>query len=433
MFELWTGYNLKQNTVIFDTFFSLFILVIYTLVFGFLSCKFDSFGFLGALYSVLIIYVFFTHVRSLLAGIDVDLKYICILKILINISFIVAFTISGGDESLFWPPDAYNMHLPNTLSFLNAINGDQDFFWINPNNPFHKTYFSNMYVGLWFKVFQVSPVVSALASLLLTVFTVILIYKTALQLFKNSKLASISALLYVLAPTVTYYSIQFYKEFFVQFCVALFVYFVIQKNCRFYLLIIPLFFLFLERFYLCFMLLVPVIIFVMEKYKSIKLKLFWAFFSLVAIWYLKNYYYSNLSADNLIKILNEARDYRNNIPGITPQDNYLIGMIRIIFTPFFTLSKVKNYQSINSLLTYGSFLHQMIMLLFVIGIYKLRKRKITLINISFVLFVMLFGYIEPFSGRVRDSFYPIITIFASYGLLTVLKYERVRKLFKISL
>lgn len=347
---------------------------------------------------------------------SLDIEYICYLKILITLALILGFSLSGGDESLIWPPDAYNMHAPNSINFVNTLNGDQNFFWINPNNPFHKIYFSNMYIGFWFKLFDASPVVSAVAAIPFTLGTIYLIYKSTLLIFKDEKIAIIAASLYSLSPTVTFYSVQFYKEFFVQFCVALCVYLSLRLSKERFFAIIPLLTLFLERFYLFFMLICPIALLEVLKFKNKWFQVTLIAASILIVIVFAKYYYPTYTISDFLIEIKKTRDHHNLLPGITQQDNYFIGIVRIIFTPFFNVFKIKNYTNLNSLLTYGSFFHQVTMLFYFIGIFSFRRNKITILNISFFLFIILFGYIEPFNGRVRDSFYPLIVIFSAYGV-----------------
>jgi uncharacterized membrane protein len=49
------------------------------------------------------------------------------------------------------------------------------------------------------------------------------------------------------------------------------------------------------------------------------------------------------------------------------------------------------------------------------------KLKTAILVVPFALFLLLFAYLAPYSGRQRDSFYPVIALFAAIGLQKIMK------------
>lgn len=370
---------------------------------------------------VIIITFLFIHNLSLIKKIKAyALIHSLILVILIHIGILSAFMVMGGDESLLWPSDAYNLHLPKSMIMVNTLNGTQGFQdWINLEDPLDKIYFTSMFVGIFFYVFGVSPAVSAVAMLVLKCGTLIIIHKTAKKNFGND-VATIAVLLYALMPTVTFFTLQFYKESFIELCLAFFIYAATMTNKKIGLMnvIFISFVLFLERFYLVPILLLGYALYIF-KLNNLGLK-FYAIgiisLTILGVLIIHFYFNSHSLQDEWNVFIKLKQGYAGGDLNVTPNQGFIIDLFRIIFTPFFTIKKLHLNLGFDSLLTWGSFLNQLIIALYIYGVYLLRKNTIVWLNISFFCFLLLFQYIGPFSGRIRDSFYPMIVLFAAYSI-----------------
>ena len=127
------------------------------------------------------------------------------------------------------------------------------------------------------------------------------------------------------------------------------------------------------------------------------------------------------------ELVNYFKDYRvqyNSYSYMSDKYNkdlpYLLSFIKLYLTPFFTLEKFKLFFNFSILLTWGSFVHQATMMLFTIGAFHELKNnfKRGLINIlPFFVFMVAFAYIASYSGRTRNSYYSIICMYTSYGLM----------------
>jgi hypothetical protein len=83
----------------------------------------------------------------------------------------------------------------------------------------------------------------------------------------------------------------------------------------------------------------------------------------------------------------------------------------------------------------GSFINQVIITLSILGFYKTikNKKQIALhffVILPFIIFLLFAAYIGPWSGRLRDSFYPIIAVYGSVGAIYAGQYLRKKELNK---
>jgi hypothetical protein len=337
----------------------------------------------------------------------------------------LGFILASGSYDMLWPVDTMDHHLPNAIIVSKWILGEGE-IEIFSDNPFAKIYISNILVGIFFAAFGVHPVISGLAMLLIKLFTVYLIYRSALILTKDGFIALVASIIYGLLPTITFYTIQFYKDFFIQFLVSLVVFIFIKSisinNRRLALLIVlPLAILFVERFYLVVIICGALIIYYWATSQNLFFKISITLLcGLVSIAVL-DYYFSGQGVNELIESVLSFEATQNESIDIVPTTFIALDIFRIAFTPFFNLYKLDFYNKYDSLLTFGGFIHQLIMLFYFRGLWIFRKNRIVLLNISFFFLMFILAMIMPYDGRARDSFYSLVSIFAAIGISSFLK------------
>lgn len=376
---------------------------------------------LSFLYSLVLIIVGLLNISRLRSrATAVSVQFVLLLVIAVHLGFLLGFGFMNGPSDFLWATDTLNYHLPNAILVSEWLDngGNIEIF---DADPFKTIYLSNMWVGLFFYLFGVSPLVSSLALIPIKLGTVVLIYKATNNFVEDRFVALTAAVLYALMPTVTFYTLQFYKEFFVQFLVALELYIVsecIKRPGMIVMALIPLAALFVDRFYLSIMLIVGLCAYYFRSAKRLYSTLLITLIAAVGITGILGYYFGGQGVAELMSTIREFQEVHNEGEDVTPTINIWVDLFRIIFTPFFTFRKVDEYSGFDSLIIFGSVLHQIVMIFYFIGLVRMRKSGFALLNISFGMLLVLFAIIAPYSGRERDSFYPLIVMFASIGIAT---------------
>ena len=117
--------------------------------------------------------------------------------------------------------------------------------------------------------------------------------------------------------------------------------------------------------------------------------------------------------------------YNYNIP-------YPLAVIKIAFTPFFTFNKFNLFYDYSYILIWGSIIHQLTMLISTWSLFLNIKEnfyKHLTLTISFILFMLICAYVSPWSGRLRDSFYPLIAAYAGHCIYIMSQNNRLKKYF----
>jgi len=181
----------------------------------------------------------------------------------------------------------------------------------------------------------------------------------------------------------------------------------------------------LERSYMLFSL-IPLILvvpfYLKDVHKIIKYSVVLMFIIFIFIGYRE--FVNIWTLSELVEYFKDYRIQYNSYSYMNDKYNkdlpYILSFIKLYLTPFFTLDKFKLFFDFSILLTWGSFIHQATMMLFTIGAFHELKNNFRrgLINIlPFFIFMVAFAYIASYSGRTRNSYYSIICMYASYGLL----------------
>lgn len=377
-----------------------------------------------AMFWVAIALIFYLHRRPLLVGPG----YIALLIFCNHIGLLCGYSLANGTEYMLWPADAIDHHLPNAIAFSEWISGvgEIEFF---SDNPFKKIYVSNMWVGLFFLVFGVYPIVSAFAMLIIKLITIILIFKSALNFTKDQSIALTASIIYGLLPTITFYTIQFYKDFFIHFLVALtlFIFFrAIEKPKMLILIAIPLVILFVERFYLLVMICVALTFYYWSLTGKKFMKLVILALAGLTSFIVLNHYFEGRGVQELIETIQSFESTQNDSTDVTPTTNIALDFFRIAFTPFFNMYKLNQYSAFDSILIFGGFIHQLIMLFYLRGLWIERKNRVVFINFAFFFLLVILALIMPYDGRARDSFYPLVSIFAAIGIASLLKSKKLK-------
>src|SRR5436190_2936487 len=85
------------------------------------------------------------------------------------------------------------------------------------------------------------------------------------------------------------------------------------------------------------------------------------------------HYFTGQGVTELLETISTFQEVHNESDDVTPTISIWIDLPRIIFTPFFTMVKVNTYTNFDSLLIFGSFLHQAVMIFYFIGLIRMRK------------------------------------------------------------
>jgi hypothetical protein len=348
---------------------------------------------------------------------------ILILVVCNHVGIFLGYSLASGADYMLWPADAIDHHLPNAIAVSKWILGE-DTIEIFSDNPFSKIYISNIWVGIFFAIFGIFPIVSGLAMLIIKLCTIYLIYRSALILTKTKFIALTAAIIYGLLPTLTFYTIQFYKDFFIQFLIAVIIFIQLKsiKQPKFALLIpLPLAILFVERFYLLVIICITLVLYYWSQSGRIIPKILIFLLGGYVSYFVLNYYFPEQNISQLMEIIKNFEIAQNDSTDVTPTTNIVLDLFRIIFTPFFNFYKVDQYKYFDSLLTFGGFIHQLIIIFYLRGLWVYRDNRFVLLNFGFLFLLIILAMIMPYDGRARDSFYPLVSIFTAIGINSLLK------------
>lgn len=368
-----------------------------------------------------------------------ELPVVVLYALALHLALILGFYLSGRIEHALWVADSYAVHIPGAVNVANYIHGKEALTSIGV--PFGRVFFTQAFVGVFFSFMGASPISSAIALMLAKLLTLVVLFHLGKTMF-NEKVGLIGALVYVLSPTIIYYTTVFYKEAIVQLLVsaislsALKIY-LKPGSWRYWLiLIVSMSAVANERFYLFFFFVATVILLglVMAR-MSRKIYLAAAVVLLVFGAYALIGKYVDLMAgghipyrDILPSLFSAIKGYRADYisyPDVTSINfslPYPLAFVKLLFTPFFTLNKFTLFSDYSYLLIWGSFLNQIVIAFSLYGMYKALRdnwqRNLSLI-FPYLLFLCIFAYVAPYIGRLRDSFYPVVAIYAAYAISEV--------------
>jgi len=360
-------------------------------------------------------------------------SYYCWALILgIHLGIFLGIVIFSPPQNTIWVIDSLTSHKPNALIHAESFAAGRF-----PSTHSPQGNATHFWIGFFFFLFGNNIYASVIGQYILKIFTCFLIFSLGKNLL-NKKLGELSCTIYALSPTPLFYTTVFYKEFMVHFLYVAIMYFlyksiISQKKLSALLnilLIFPFFYLImLERFYFLVLLSSSFFIFLFNKNKKTiiaKATLLCFILYYVITKYSLSYQFlsvnlqtiASLRAKNL-EFLDILHSYNYNIP-------YILALVKIILTPFFSLNKFTIFFDFAQLLIWGSFVHQFIVLTamssFVLYLLHFRRYVVFLsFGMPFLLFILFAAYISPWAGRIRDSFYPLISIFAALFFLSIKK------------
>jgi hypothetical protein len=404
----------------------------------------SSTSLLTMVFLLVLFIVFSFNLLSILKNNETDaVKWLYISLVytaILHISVLLGFYLSGQADKFLWVVDSHNLHLPGAINISNYIQGKEVLRTLQ--DSFDKIYLTHVITGVFFRFFGVNPLVSGLSLVMMKLLTIVVMFRLGKVMF-NLKVASIGVLIYAFMPNILYYTTVFYKEAVVQFLIATlllsgFNLFVKKNNLLLHggILLVFLGFIANERFYLFPIFLFVCIVFVFMNFRKLNRYLLlgilmlsgigiYMFMMLYTPWFLTQ----GWGFKNIHTLFSVLADYRNmymsysDVTSINTQIPYFIAVVKILFTPYFTFNKFNLFDNYSYILIWSSFLNQAIIGLALYGMWKSLKTKFKehcFIITPFFLFILLFAYIAPFAGRIRNSFYPIISIYAAYGLSKVI-------------
>jgi hypothetical protein len=343
----------------------------------------------------------------------------------------VATWLSGASETYLWVPDSVNHHVPLAKQFMMALKADSFspmLDWLKQSDgPL-----THGLSGLCFLLFGVGAHATGVALLFFKMTATGLVYCLGRDLFGEKKYGLVAATIYGLMPTILFYSISYYKEAAVQMLVAgvlwgMTAIFSFRRSVVIIGLICAVF-LMRERFYLLPVVVVPALLISLAQLvrgrivqSSGRIGLVVAVTGLLGLFYAV--YDKQYLIMDLPKILRLTRENLISLPDVDPRFNgdlfFPLAVIKSFFTPFFGLRKFEMFFDFSFLLIWGSFVHQAVSFLSAVaGWRSLRDGWSKHLMFWGPILILLFAlaYLAPYSGRQRDSLYPVIAVYAAAAI-----------------
>lgn len=341
----------------------------------------------------------------------------------IHAGLIVAGFVMKAGPTDFWVQDSYVQHLPRAKNIAGAILGTQELRGMHV--IWDKIYLGQVAVGLGFSILGEHPWVSAIALSILKTLSIPLIFLLGRQLESN-RVGFIAALVFALNPMTTFHSIVFYKEAGVYLICSLVFYLAAggpkNQTVRLFLSVLASAILFNERFYIGLCLLLGLGSNAIFS-RNLPPKKRAAFLTAASIGVFSFFFFYRNQVDPLTlwqRIYEQRVAYLSysDVSEINRLIPWPISALKLYFSPYFTVDKVLTYPSFAQLIPWGSVLHHTIMLLAAIGVLsRISKRKSSdiTITVGFIVFICLFGFVAPYASRLRDTFMPVIVVYAVIG------------------
>lgn len=356
--------------------------------------------------------------------------------ILINLGIGGAAFILKSPESYFWVQDSVNTHLPESIKYLKFFKGEIPFSEIGHFAGVSTHLVTSLFLG----IFGINTLATILAQLFFKIIALTCLYSFNSILW-NKRIALVSIILYGLCPTVFFYNLVLYKESAVQAYFAASLLFTLKifiekKYWNIIPLIIALLFLLNERFYISyvFVLTLPYFIYKLPFRKTPKGLLLFLICVIVLFIGVYSINYKSMNNYTVWEHLQAYRQHHQSFSDVLNHYNYEIpyplAFVKILFSPYFTVNKFKIFNDFSTLLIWGSPINQIIIAASVMGLWKAGKQSLLHVNlwIPFILFLIAAAYISPWSGRLRDSFYPLIASYAAFYLVQNIYFKRVFRL-----
>ncbi len=346
----------------------------------------------------------------------------------LHLALIIGFFIAGTQQEL-WVSDSRTLHLPGAELALSVLKGDAALKFDSAfGQQFQLSYF---WAGLWIGLFGSAPIVTAIAMIVLKIATWTLF---GLAIFRSfgARVASMAVLLLVTSPTQIFYNIVFYKEPMVQLLTVIAIFgtleFLRAKKIRFFMLsILAIGALAVERIYLAPMLFAGLGTVFLNQVFGGRQKIWVSVLAFsgigIFLFVFGTIYFRDFSIKHIFANLDWARQGYMNAPGVDKAWNadisYPIAFIKMLFTPFLHPNKFDVFKGFSAMLTWGAIPSQILTLFGLVGMwigFKADRLRTFVLVLPLAMFLLLFTYLAPYSGRQRDSFYPIIALFAAIAI-----------------
>lgn len=353
-----------------------------------------------------------------------NLKVLLLIVGGLHLGILLSYYLWDPPIDRLWVSDSTSHHVPRATAVVDLLTNRSSQHAVE--GSFH---FTHVFVGLFFIIFGANPIASGIALLIPKLITIVLTFKLGAKAF-DEKVGLVAAAAYGLVPTILYYTLVFYKEAFVH-CFSMgatYLLFVISKGEYSKRHVIGLLALLLlianERFYL---------------FPLFTVAAIWVFWSTVALNRLQRaliltsfivcamiYVEQFSSIMDFGKLFSELARFKyeyNSYPDVDRRWNadlaYPLGVIKLYFSPYFHPRKFDLFSEFSLLLIWGSFFSQIILLFGAIQVFRQMLtdgfakfiKSFGFIFVPFVGVMLVFGYVAPFSGRIRDTFVPVIAIF----------------------
>ncbi len=349
----------------------------------------------------------------------------------------------GTTERLFWVSDSVHTHHPSAQYMVSLLNGTAPINAESMTRALRPGALTHLWVGVWYLVFGPSVIVSVLALLVIKAVTVELLVHAYQKMcdwlgLKGAGSGIAVVLLYLGVPTVLFHTAVLYKEALVHLCftAALLGALSLMLRPSFKmagLLAFGVAGLLIERFYVAASLL-PLLGYLAVsslKHKKAVVAVF-AVSAIAALIYFLGV--ENFSPEEVLRKIVRQREYHSSFSGVSQRYNYevpyFVAFGKILMTPIWALNKLAMFHGLGALVTWGSFVHQVVMLAYLLCLLHLVRLpsnwKYLIVHVPFLIFVLFGAYISPWAGRVRDSYFPLIAIFATIYIACYLREDLAR-------
>lgn len=362
--------------------------------------------------------------------------------VLVYLGLVIGLGLAGRSDQL-WVADSNTLHVPGVARAIEFLSGRGG---LSMKSVFgEQVQLVYLWVALWALPFGLTPVVTALALLVLKVMTWLYVEKRVRENF-GADVALLAVCFLIFVPTQIFYGLVFYKEPMVQLLASV----AIFEALRFYrtgrsvalaAAFVAISFLALERFYLA-----PMIFFgvLAAMSRLVGRSNTWQRAAMVggALAAAGVFGFLYMRDFGEIEFFPRLARFRSDM--MAPSDVsrewnadlwYPLAVVKVLFTPFFTFHKFEIFRDLSALLTWGSFASQAVIALGCYGFWLQMRgagaseaRVFALIMaLPLIAFILFFGYLAPYSGRQRDSFFPVIATFAALAVIRIRERSRRRR------
>lgn len=346
------------------------------------------------------------------------------------ILLILSFWFVGRSDVL-WVPDSHTLHGPGVLRALQFLKGEASLQFTSIfGEQIQLTY---LWAALPSLVFGINPISTAFSSLALKILTW-WIWGVAVRKHFGEKIAIITLLLLMFIPTQIFYGLVFYKEPMVQLLTVIVLAAsleVFHSGSLKYLFagLAAVIALAIERIYLApmlglalFMSFVPHAKYLRWSFKTASLGVVTGLAVVGAGWI----FFRDFSLLRIFENLAWLRHNYMNAPGVDKAWNqdipYILAFVKILFTPFFHPNKLEVFKDFSAFITWGAIPSQIVTVIALYGVYLefvRNKVRTAALIVPLIMFLLLFAYLAPYSGRQRDSFYPVMALFAAVAIVRI--------------